>query len=93
MFQCLLGFVESADAELAMNGLGRLRVCADHLAEGDLEILPPVRTEYVESDGVPSFCFIFFFEVVMFYIYSHRLFASCCISLVACQFPFFVKSL
>lgn len=46
VFQCLLGFVESADPELAMNGLGRLRVCADHLAKGDLEILPPVRTDY-----------------------------------------------
>lgn len=43
VLQCLLAFVESSDTELSLQGLGRLRVCADHLAKGDLDIFPPVR--------------------------------------------------
>lgn len=35
--------MEGPDADLAIESVEKLKVCADHLGKGDLEILPPVR--------------------------------------------------
>lgn len=51
--QCLLAFVESSDMELSLQALSRLGACADHLAKGDLHIVPPVRlgSNHKRGDG------------------------------------------
>lgn len=42
LLQCLVAFLEGPDTDLAMQSIQRLKTCADHLAKGDLHILPPV---------------------------------------------------
>eukprot|EP00752_Nemacystus_decipiens_P007866 g7027.t2 len=39
--KCLVAFLEGPDTDLALQSIERLKMCADHLAKGDLHILPP----------------------------------------------------
>ena len=37
-----MAFLEGPDTDLALQSIERLKMCAEHLAKGDLHILPPV---------------------------------------------------
>lgn len=40
-----MAFLEGGDADLALQSIEKLKACAGHLAQGDLEILPPVSPD------------------------------------------------
>lgn len=45
--QCLVAFVDGSDTDMAIQSIDKLKLCADYLAKGDLEILPPVSHDVI----------------------------------------------